>query len=498
MQPPFDGVEVAVALVAALVWSLVGLALPAVNPPAGRFCRSVQATPAGASCRIQNQLAGGANVGSGTLIDVTSDGQRGLVLTCAHLFTDGTGQVAVEFPDGKRHGALLVAIDREADLAALEIARPMASTAQVHLQTPAACKLTACGFGPVGVFRCVAGPVLGYSDGPGQTSVRIGGAVRSGDSGGGVFDDHGRLVAVVWGESGGVTYASTGRPLSRFLQRVLGRRPPEGAASTPALGPTDPAACPNGRCPLVAGQPLSPPSNARPAPPRAGLYGSCDCAAALATIAARLAVMESLQGSTGPVADGGAARSPGSAAGVVAALATTLLGVSGPAGWGVVAASTVGGWAVGRLMKRRRLRGARRELREEEPTSNVTETSPSRLASHVSQEPAPVEATAAAVGAFPSKGGGGAVLVDEHAPIERDDREARELLRLSQLEGRDPLQDAVAGRLALDRLDAIAESDADPSEVAWADRLRRELRERFNEIAPTKFTIRNDEGSNDE
>lgn len=74
-------------------------------------------------------------------------------------------------------------------------------------------------------------------------------------------------------------------------------------------------------------------------------------------------------------------------------------------------------------------------------------------------------------------------------PIERDDEEARQLLRLSQLEGRDPLQDAVAGRIALDRLDAVADGDADPQQAEWADQLRRELRERFNEIAPTKFTV---------
>mgnify|MGYP006955965730 CR=1 FL=1 len=72
-------------------------------------------------------------------------------------------------------------------------------------------------------------------------------------------------------------------------------------------------------------------------------------------------------------------------------------------------------------------------------------------------------------------------------PIERDDAESRQLLRLSRLEGRDPLQDAVAGRLALDRLDAVADSDTDPHQARWADQLRRELRERFNEIAPTKF-----------
>ena len=133
-----------------------------------------------------------------------------------------------------------------------------------------------------------------------------------------------------------------------------------------------------------------------------------------------------------------------------------------------------------------------RELREEEPTSQSTESSSSQLATHGSRLATPTEATAAAEEAFQSNAVGDhgqRIVVDEQAPIERDDREARELLRLSQLEGRDPLQDAVAGRLALDRLDAIAESDADPNQVAWADGLRRELRERFNEIAPTKFKI---------
>ena len=73
--------------------------------------------------------------------------------------------------------------------------------------------------------------------------------------------------------------------------------------------------------------------------------------------------------------------------------------------------------------------------------------------------------------------------------IARDDEEARQLLRLAQLEGRDPLQDAVAGRLALDRLDTLADGDSDPGRARWADELRRELRERFNEIAPTKFEM---------
>ena len=503
MQTHGCGGELALAALAALVWSLLGLSLAlqeTVAPLAISKCQvAVQSTPNGASCRIHNQLAGGANVGSGTLIDVTSNGERGLVLTCAHLFTEGTGQVVVEFPDGRRHGALVVAIDQQADLAALEIARPGASAAAVNQQVAATSRLTACGFGPSGVYRCVAGPVLGYSEGPGQTSVRIGGAVRSGDSGGGVFDNRGRLVAVVWGESGGVTYASTGRPLGRFLGRVLGRRANGGASSPVASAPHAGVVCPDGTCPLIGGRQQSPLVTPPAATaPNVAPSQSCDCGDALAAIAARLDAVESHPAPTPAAPIGvseGSSELPttwSGAARATAMLATTLLGVSGPAGWGIVAASTVGGWLLGRRLKRRKLRAVSREWREEEPTFQQPESSSSPLATHGSQQNSSAEATAAAVGAFQNalaSDGGQEVVSDEQAPIERDDREARELLRLSQLEGRDPLQDAVAGRLALDRLDALAESDGDPNHIAWADGLRRELRERFNEIAPTKVSI---------
>ncbi len=79
---------------------------------------------------------------------------------------------------------------------------------------------------------------------------------------------------------------------------------------------------------------------------------------------------------------------------------------------------------------------------------------------------------------------------EEQAPVDRDLREGRELLRLHALEGRDPLQDAIAGRLMRSRLDAFAESKSDPAKATWADELRREIDQRFNEVAPTKFTVK--------
>jgi hypothetical protein len=438
--------EIITAAAAGLLWAMLAVAVSAwLNVPAH-----------GTPCRVHNYLPDGtANVGSGTLIDVAADGQRGLVLTCGHLFTEGAGRVVVEFPGKQSHGALLVAVDHDADLAALEIAAPTVRPTPVNVQVESPNLLRACGFGGAGQYQCAQGHVLGYSESAGRVSLRMAGAVRSGDSGGGVLDTQGRLCAVVWGESGGVTYASTGRPLANFLARVLGSR----RASFARRPSASAQECPDGRCPLVGpGTIGAAPAGRSPAAigrqPLVGLAPSarCDCEGKLAAIAARLDALQTTPSSTpahtSPSSFAAAARS-------AATLALAALGVSGPMGWGVLGVATVGGWLIGRRVRKRRRRVSSNQHRASSiPTSS--------------------EATAAA---------------DESFPIERDDREARELLRLSQLEGRDPLQDALAGRLALDRLDALAEGDADAHHATWADRLRRELREKFNEIAPTKFQV---------
>ena len=202
-----------------------------------------------AVCRIQNRLSTSSNLGSGTLIERTDDGRLGLVLTCAHLFKEGVGEIVVTLSNKRTHGAKLVAIDRQADLAALMIANPLVQPAPVSFAVSRDERLDACGYGPHGVFRCAVGKEVGQAATQGQVSLMISGSVRSGDSGGGVFDQQGRLVAVIWGESQGVTYASYGKPLHRFLDRVLRRSVPANTA------------CPNGLCPRrprVAPEPRPP------------------------------------------------------------------------------------------------------------------------------------------------------------------------------------------------------------------------------------------------
>lgn len=358
--------EVAVAMVAGLSWlAFVLIALVCSAAAHGQATGS-------AVCRVHNRLNGFANVGSGTLVDKTEDGREGLVLTCWHLFREGTGQVVVQFADGRTHGARLVALDQDADLAALAIANPRAKAVGVNLTVARHAKLSACGFGQTGQYLCAVGTASGESRTAGQTSLLINGAVRSGDSGGGVFDEQGQLVAVVWGERDGVTYASCGTPLKNFLGRVLGRR-------TQLV-----VNCPNGLCPRPQSPQLAGPqapshgSDGRePGTDRLASDGLDPRVDELAAAIDRLreekqdrgdflirgelqrfesesnARHESLLERFRALAAGGSS-SVGKAAG---AAAVSLLGLSGPAGWAVLAAGTVGGWLVGRRM-RRKLRGA--------------------------------------------------------------------------------------------------------------------------------------------
>ena len=328
---------------------------------------------------MSNQVAGANNLGSGTLIDKTDDGSEGLVLTCAHLFSEGTGEVFVKFADGQTHRATVIDLDKQADLAALAIANPIGQPATVVWEMRTHAKLHACGYGPRGVYRCAVGSQVGEAASAGQMSLLIGDPVRSGDSGGGVFDEQGRLVAVIWGETEGVTYASYGRPLRRFLERVT-RRELRGASSVCVGG-----SCPQGR--PIQRRPLqrqpSPLSNAsqeklqqqinelrtgkqdrgdylmRGELPDFGSYARHEEVERLGNESAtrHATLLQRIKSISG--------RKVGKIAGTAA---VGLLGLSGPAGWGVLAAASVGGWVIGRRMKHK-LSGAggrrRRRFRQQ-------------------------------------------------------------------------------------------------------------------------------------
>ena len=311
-------------------------------------------------CRVYNDLGGNNNVGSGTLVDKTPEGRHGLVLTCAHLFREGTGRIVVEFPQGHSHVAKLLAVDRQADLAALAIKQPTSDAAAVALEFEDWQKFSACGYGPRGVYRCAVGSIVGHAVDTGQLSMMIDDPVRSGDSGGGVFDEQGRLVAVIWGEAQGVTYASTGRPLREFLHRVLGQRRESVFR------------CPGGVCPTPSA-PQTPHQVEKPAlvdPRWQELQSQIDrlqrekqdrgeyvTRTELSGLASLTEVEQIDRDSTQRHAELLERIAAFSKSGVRSTVMSAL-GISGPMGWGIVAATTVGGWLVGRLRTRRR-RGAR-------------------------------------------------------------------------------------------------------------------------------------------
>ncbi|TWU30212.1 S1 family peptidase [Bythopirellula polymerisocia] len=304
-----------------------------------------ESVPQEALCRVTNKLGRFTNVGSGTLIDTS--GAQGLVLTCAHLFAEGAGEIVVEFPGVKSHGARLVDLDRDADLAAVVIANPANTSAAVEFELNESDQLSACGFGPRGEYRCGTGPMVGEANSAGQQSILIGDAIRSGDSGGGVFDSQGRLVAVVWGEAAGITYASSGPPLRRFLDRVLGRR-------TATV-----YACPNGICPRSV--PQSPAQDPRPPEPRQPQLPDVE-KDQFDSLVERVDRLESENNSRHEsLVERVAELAKASGTGRAAEAVTSLLGISGTTGWGVIAAGTVGGWLIGRLWKRRGAGGRRDE-----------------------------------------------------------------------------------------------------------------------------------------
>lgn len=190
----------------------------------GGTCSPGSSAPA-AVVRVVNAAGNQRWYGSGTL--VYKDDERGIILTCAHLFRETTGDVSAVFPDGTRFHAEMLAMDRVWDLAALEIAAPAASPVAIAGDYPRPGEvLRSCGYGSDGRYRCNQGEMLGYarpaSDQTYET-LELTGAAREGDSGGPVFNRQGELAAVLWGTDGrtvGGTYC--GR-IRKFLAAILAR-----------------------------------------------------------------------------------------------------------------------------------------------------------------------------------------------------------------------------------------------------------------------------------
>jgi len=146
------------------------------------------------------------SLGSGTLIQKPgATGADTFIVTAAHVVI-GAQHIRVCDTERCYGTASIVAIDRPHDLALLQLSHGMTPTGTaavpIATQAPSAGEVvTGVGFGTSGSLRSVRGHVIDYvsfRDGPqDNTLLRWSHPSRSGDSGGGVFNAHGELVAIV-------------------------------------------------------------------------------------------------------------------------------------------------------------------------------------------------------------------------------------------------------------------------------------------------------------
>ncbi len=425
-------------------------ASPTVAQCTGPICRPPQASHPSV-VRVVNTTPGGQSFGSGTLIE--TDSQKGIVLTCAHLFESGRGTITVQFADGSRSGAVVLDSDTTWDLAALQVTAPRIEAVPVAQGYPRPGEsLTSCGYGPDGRFWCNRGRALGYARADGVTSyetLQLSGMARDGDSGGPVFNQRGELVAVVWGTDGKIVAGTYCGRIRRFLANLLTPvvRPGQALPLPPRLPDILPPSLPTAIAEDI--EKLRQQLNSLEAADRSrgDHIGKLETAIhALESLRDRITRAEDGLGSdnlraiarevaVGVMADHGPGLIERAIPGVLVAL-----------GWtGPPAIAAVVGMRLAGVLLRRRLR---------------------RKRTAASTRPAPASGSSV-------KGGVGAgALNDDYAA---------QLAQVYALSGRSPLADITLGREYDEEL-RRAESSSDAALAAWAGKLRERVARRFHRI----------------
>ena len=161
------------------------------------------------------------------------------MLSVAHLFREGVGQITVTTGDGRTATASLIAVDTVYDLAVLSSDIQSGAVSIADGYPVKGSGVTTIGFAGSGSYRVVRGPCIGYvltgQTGRAQT-LEVAGGTRSGDSGGPMLNDAGQLVGIAWGSDGRRILGSYCGRIALFLSEQI-KTPPAREAATEQVDP---------------------------------------------------------------------------------------------------------------------------------------------------------------------------------------------------------------------------------------------------------------------